>query len=72
VDELTAFLRSQLASHKTPVFWAFRDELPMTPTGKIQKFVLRDEVIKGTLTFDEIRASGDPATARSGADPATS
>lgn len=60
VDELRAFLRGQLAAHKTPVFWAFRDELPMTPTGKIQKFVLRDEVDKGRLTFDEVRNAGDP------------
>jgi fatty-acyl-CoA synthase len=55
VDELTAYLRRQLAAHKTPVFWAFRDELPMTPSGKIQKFILREEVVKGLLTFDEIR-----------------
>jgi hypothetical protein len=54
VDELTAFLRRQLAPHKAPVFWAFRDELPMTPSGKIQKFVLREEVDKGLLAFDEV------------------
>jgi fatty-acyl-CoA synthase len=58
VDELTAFLRGQIAPHKTPVFWAFRDELPMTPTGKIQKFVLREEVVKGLLVFDEVRPTG--------------
>ena len=28
VAELTSFLRDRIASHKTPVFWAFRDELP--------------------------------------------
>jgi fatty-acyl-CoA synthase len=61
VEELTTFLRGQLAPHKTPVFWAFRDELPMTPTGKIQKFVLREQVVKGLLIFDEVRTSGDPA-----------
>jgi fatty-acyl-CoA synthase len=58
VDELTAFLRGQLAAHKTPVFWAFRDKLPMTSTGKIQKFVLRDELAKGLLTFDGVRPTG--------------
>jgi fatty-acyl-CoA synthase len=61
VEELTTFLRGQLAPHKTPVFWAFRDELPMTPTGKIQKFVLREQVVKGLLIFDEVRTGGDPA-----------
>jgi fatty-acyl-CoA synthase len=58
VSELTEFLRAQLAAHKTPVFWAFRDELPMTPTGKVQKFVLREELTQGLLTFDEVRPTG--------------
>jgi fatty-acyl-CoA synthase len=62
VDELTVFLRGQLAPHKTPVFWAFREQLPMTPSGKIQKFVLREEVVKGLLTFDEVRTSAEPGT----------
>lgn len=62
VEELTAYLRDQIAPHKTPVFWAFRDELPMTPTGKIQKFVLREEVVKGLLVFDEVRRTGEPGS----------
>ncbi|WP_433781457.1 AMP-binding protein [Actinomycetospora sp. CA-101289] len=62
VDELTAFLRGQLAPHKTPVFWAYRSDLPMTPSGKIQKFVLREEVVKGLLTFDEVRPTAEPGT----------
>jgi fatty-acyl-CoA synthase len=60
-EELTTFLRGELAPHKTPVFWAFRDELPMTSSGKIQKFMLRDQVVKGLLTFDEIRSTSEPA-----------
>ncbi|GLZ48151.1 AMP-binding protein [Actinomycetospora sp. NBRC 106375] len=63
VDELTAFLRRTLAPHKAPVFWAFRDELPMTPSGKIQKFLLREEVVKGLLTFDEVRPTTAPGAA---------
>ena len=63
VDELTTFLRGVLAPHKTPVFWAFREHLPMTPSGKIQKFVLRDEVVTGLLTFDEVRVTTEPGTA---------
>jgi fatty-acyl-CoA synthase len=59
VDELTDLVRSQLARHKAPVLWAFRGELPMTPSGKIQKFLLRDAVIAGELSFDEVRASGE-------------
>jgi fatty-acyl-CoA synthase len=52
--ELTEFLRDQIASHKIPVYWSFADGLPMTPTGKTQKFVLRQQVADGTLTFDEV------------------
>ncbi|MFF3380441.1 AMP-binding protein [Streptomyces sp. NPDC002680] len=55
VEELTEFLRSQLAPHKTPVFWSFVDRMPATPSGKIQKFVLRQEAEKGSLTFDVVR-----------------
>jgi len=57
VVELTEFVRNQIAPHKTPVFWSFAEELPMTHTGKIQKFVLRDSVDAGELSFDEVRSS---------------
>jgi fatty-acyl-CoA synthase len=40
--ELTAFVKERLAPHKTPRHWVFVDEFPLTPSGKIQKFVLRD------------------------------
>jgi fatty-acyl-CoA synthase len=53
--ELTEFLRNQIAPHKVPVFWSFVEALPMTPTGKTQKFVLRQQAADGTLTFDESR-----------------
>jgi fatty-acyl-CoA synthase len=55
VAELTDYMRSQIAPHKTPVYWSFVDELPMTPTGKTQKFVLREQAAAGSLTFDEVR-----------------
>ena len=55
--ELAAFLQGQIAPHKTPVHWAFVDALPMTPTGKTRKFVLRDQVDAGELTFDAVLAA---------------
>jgi fatty-acyl-CoA synthase len=55
VAELTEFLRDQIAPHKIPVFWTFVAGLPMTPTGKTQKYVLRQQAADGTLTFDEVR-----------------
>lgn len=57
VEEMTEFLRSQIAPHKTPTYWTFVDELPMTPTGKIQKFALRDRVADGALTFEIVRTT---------------
>ncbi|MEQ8765091.1 MAG: long-chain fatty acid--CoA ligase [Planctomycetota bacterium] len=36
-DELTAYCSDQLADYKCPVKWTFRDSLPKTATGKVQK-----------------------------------
>jgi fatty-acyl-CoA synthase len=44
-DELFAFCREHLAAHKTPRYWEFVDQLPLTPSGKIQKFVLREQFV---------------------------
>jgi fatty-acyl-CoA synthase len=41
-DALFAYCRNHLAPHKTPRHWTFVDAFPMTASGKIQKFVLRD------------------------------
>jgi fatty-acyl-CoA synthase len=43
-DELFQYVRRYLAPHKTPRIWRFVDEFPMTPSGKIQKFALRDRL----------------------------
>jgi fatty-acyl-CoA synthase len=40
-EEIVAYCRQNLASYKCPRFVVFRD-LPMTSTGKVQKFVLRE------------------------------
>jgi len=41
-SELEQFLRQRIARHKIPRRWHFVDEFPLTPSGKIKKFVLRD------------------------------
>jgi fatty-acyl-CoA synthase len=41
VEDIIAHCRANLASYKCPRFVVFR-ELPMTSTGKVQKYVLRD------------------------------
>ncbi len=48
-DELFDFVRARLAPHKTPRHWVFVDEFPLTGSGKIQKFVLRERWEKGEL-----------------------
>ncbi|WP_300010549.1 AMP-binding protein [Pseudonocardia sp.] len=43
VAELEALCRSTLASYKVPRVWEVVDGFPQTASGKIQKFVLRDD-----------------------------
>jgi fatty-acyl-CoA synthase len=44
-EKLFAFCREHLAAHKTPRYWEFVEQLPLTPSGKIQKFVLREQFV---------------------------
>lgn len=44
-DELREFCRGQIAHYKVPRYVRFVDELPMTVTGKVQKFVMRERMI---------------------------
>ena len=41
-DELRAYCRERLAPYKTPQHWVFVDGFPLTPSGKVQKFKLRE------------------------------
>jgi fatty-acyl-CoA synthase len=43
-EEVRAFCDGQIAHNKIPRYVEFVDEFPMTVTGKIQKFVMRDAV----------------------------
>jgi fatty-acyl-CoA synthase len=44
--EITDFCRGQIAHYKVPRYIRFVDAFPMTVTGKIQKFVIRDQMIQ--------------------------
>jgi fatty-acyl-CoA synthase len=46
VEELQGFCRGQIAHFKIPRYIKFVDAFPMTVTGKIQKFVMREEMIR--------------------------
>jgi fatty-acyl-CoA synthase len=39
--ELTAACRGRIATYKVPRYWKLVDQFPMTITGKVQKFVMR-------------------------------
>jgi fatty-acyl-CoA synthase len=43
---LMAFCKERLASYKVPRYWHFTDSFPMTVTGKIQKFRLRQMAVE--------------------------
>jgi fatty-acyl-CoA synthase len=45
VDELVDFSRRHLAPYKTPRVWQFLESFPQTTSGKIQKFVLRENYL---------------------------
>jgi fatty-acyl-CoA synthase len=48
-DDLAAYCRGKIATFKIPRFWKRVDEFPMTVTGKIQKFRMRE------LAIEELR-----------------
>jgi acyl-CoA synthetase (AMP-forming)/AMP-acid ligase II len=44
-EVLVAYCRERLAPHKTPRHWRVVDAFPMTPSGKVQKYKLREELL---------------------------
>ncbi len=45
-EELVAFLRDKIATYKLPEYMQTLEDLPRTPTGKVQKGPLRDIVVQ--------------------------
>jgi fatty-acyl-CoA synthase len=44
-DEIRAFCKGEIAHYKVPRYVRFKEALPMTVTGKPQKFLMREEMI---------------------------
>ena len=44
-EEIREFCRGQIAHYKIPRYIRFVDSFPMTVTGKIQKFAMREQMI---------------------------
>ena len=45
-EEIKAFCRDQIAHYKIPYYVRFVDAFPMTVTGKVQKYVMRERMIE--------------------------
>ena len=45
-EELVAFCRERLARFKVPRYWKFASDFPMTVTGKVQKFKMREMAVE--------------------------
>jgi fatty-acyl-CoA synthase len=45
-EDVQNFCRGQIAHYKIPRYIKFVDAFPMTVTGKVQKFIMREEMIK--------------------------
>jgi len=56
-EEVRQFCRGQIAHYKVPRYIRFVDEMPMTVTGKVQKYIMRERMI------DELGAGGETTEA---------
>ena len=45
-EELRAFCKGKIATYKIPRYWKFCDGFPMTVTGKVQKYKMREMAIE--------------------------
>ncbi len=45
-ESLEAFCRGRIASNKVPRYWKFVDSFPMTVTGKVQKYLMREASVE--------------------------
>ncbi len=58
-DDIRSFCRGRIAHYKVPHYVRFVDEFPMTVTGKVQKYKLREQAIEDL----GLRAAADIETA---------
>ncbi len=55
-DEIASYCKGKIASYKIPRYWKLVEEFPMTVTGKIQKYKMR-ELAKVELGLEEIKSA---------------
>jgi len=61
-EEIRNYCRGKLAHFKIPRYVRFVDEFPMTVTGKVQKFILREQLTK---EFEQATRTSQPERAAS-------
>jgi acyl-CoA synthetase (AMP-forming)/AMP-acid ligase II len=64
--ELFAYCRERLAAHKTPRHWRIVDAFPLTPSGKVKKYVLREQLLADLGTGAAVSGPDVPAAAPPG------
>jgi fatty-acyl-CoA synthase len=57
VDELRAHVQVRLAGPKAPRYWVFLDEFPLTGSGKVQKFMLRERWARGEFQWIDAKST---------------
>ena len=56
VDEIRSFCHNQIAHFKVPHYIEFVTEIPMTVTGKPQKYIMREEMVR-RLGLQEVKSA---------------
>ena len=59
-EEVREFCRDQIAHYKVPRHIRFVDEFPMTVTGKMQKFIMRERMAAELGVKEAVTAYGTP------------
>ena len=49
-DEMVGYAQSRLARYQVPARWYVAEQFPVTPTGKVQRFALREAILQGRIT----------------------
>ena len=55
-EKIRDFCHGQIAHFKVPRYIKFVDSFPMTVTGKVQKFVMREQMIE-ILKIEEVKTA---------------
>jgi fatty-acyl-CoA synthase len=56
-DDVRSYCRGRIAHYKVPRYVSFVEEFPMTVTGKVQKFKMRDAAVEELGLADEVSAT---------------